>query len=92
MRFDVQWDESRCERYVLEADSSWAPMSLEMRGSAQQMGRLDGFADEEDTLATLTHPLVGYYWRRDAVAGSYSVWHEPLRLTRAHVTHVSAPV
>lgn len=91
MRFDVQWGgDGQCERYALQTESPWAPMTLEMQGSEQGVGRLDGFADEEDTLTTLTHPLLGYYWRRDEVVGSYSVWHEPLRLARTRVTHVRA--
>ncbi len=93
MSFDVAWSGAQpgvCERYLLEATSEWAPMTLEMQGSDEDLGRLDGFVDAEDTLVTLTHPLVGYYWRLDGSGGSYSVWHEALELKHAHVTHVRA--
>ncbi|HEX8438212.1 DUF2071 domain-containing protein, partial [Archangium sp.] len=46
---------------------------------------LDGFRDEEETALALTHPLEGFYTRRDGGIGTYSVWHERLRLHRAHV-------
>lgn len=31
----------------------------------------------------VTHPLVGHYHRRDGRLGSYSIWHDRLRLKRA---------
>lgn len=35
----------------------------------------------------LTHPLVGYYARRDGHLGSYSVWHERLDPRRGTARH-----
>jgi hypothetical protein len=37
-----------------------------------------GFPDTVTGLVVLTHPLTGYYTRRDGRVGSYTVWHEPL--------------
>lgn len=31
----------------------------------------------------LTHPLKGFYFRRDGSLGTYSIWHERLQLQRA---------
>ena len=63
-----------------------------MSGTDLDMGILDGFADEEETAAVLTHPLVGYYHRNDGKIGSYHVWHERLRLKKANVERASFPV
>jgi hypothetical protein len=49
------------------------------------MGRLDGFTDEEQAQRVLTHPTVGYLLRRRRTVVTYSVWHPPFALYRAHV-------
>ena len=56
------------------------------------MGRLDGFADEEDTTVVLTHPLDGYFWRCDRRVGHYAVWHDRLTLRHARATTLSFPL
>jgi hypothetical protein len=43
------------------------------------MGRLDGFTDTDDAALVLTHPLDGFFRRRNGELGRYSVWHERLR-------------
>ena len=91
MRFEVSW-QAPTPTYALTTQSEWAPMQLRMRGQGQPMGRLDGFLDEEDTAVILTHPLVGYYTRRDGKLGSYQVWHDRLELERAQVEQASAPL
>jgi hypothetical protein len=32
-------------------------------------------------MLALTHPLTGYYRRRDGVLGTYAIWHDRLRPT-----------
>ena len=63
---------------------------LDLEGTGEPMGRLDGFVDEESTQLVLTHPTVGYLRRRGAPSAkrrvvTYSVWHRALRLERARV-------
>jgi hypothetical protein len=60
-------------------------MEVELTGTAEPMGRLDGMADEAETAMLLTHPLVGYYRRLDGQVAGYRVWHEPMRPTRGGV-------
>lgn len=85
MRFDARWDGERCNHYTLATDSAWAPVELGLEGTGEPLGRLDGFADAEDTLVVLTHPLDGYYLRTDRRLGTYSIWHAPLALRHARV-------
>jgi len=92
MRFDAHWDGERCIRYTLETDSAWAPVELDLEGTDEPMGRLDGFADAEDTLVALTHPLDGYYLRTDRRVGTYSIWHAPLALWHARVRTARFPL
>lgn len=92
MRFDTAWDGERCARYAMTTRSAWAPASVVLEGTDQPMGRLDGFADEEDTTVVLTHPLDGYFWRSDRRVGHYAVWHDRLTLRHARATTLSFPL
>ena len=46
---------------------------------------LAGFADTATALDVLTHPLDGFFRRRDGRLGTYSVWHERLTPTPGRV-------
>jgi uncharacterized protein YqjF (DUF2071 family) len=89
MKFDTQWNGGRFTDYRLETRSPGADVSLQLSSLDSSMGTLDGFASEEETAEVLTHPLIGYFRRRDGQLGSYSVWHERLTLKRANVTKAS---
>lgn len=86
MKFDTEWSGERCHSYQLRTSAKWGPIDLELEGTEEPMGRLDGFADEEDTAVVLTHPTEGYYYRRDGHLGTYSIWHDRLQMfhARAH--------
>lgn len=92
MDFDVKWSGAQLVHYKLIAHSDWAPAVLELTGTHAPMGRLDGFANEEETGVVLTHPLTGYYYRRDGEVGSYRVWHDQLELKRARVIEAKFPL
>jgi uncharacterized protein YqjF (DUF2071 family) len=82
------WQGPRCDRYELDAHGRWGTARLRATGSEEPGGRLDGFADAAETSLVLTHPLRGYYRRRDGRIGTYAVAHERLQMTRA-VAHES---
>ena len=44
-----------------------------------------GFTDLESGLVLLTHPLKGYFNRRDGQLGNYSIWHDQLQPTVGYV-------
>ena len=92
MQFETRWEADVLVSYTLHTQSQWGPSNLVMKGTDQDIGRLDGFADEDETATVLTHPLVGYYYRNDGKIGSYQVWHERLALKRACVETASFPV
>ncbi len=87
MRFDCELEgegpAATYRRYALATSSREAEASLELEGTDEDAGPLAGFDDEEAGLVVVTHPLVGYYHRRDGRLGSYAIWHERLRLKRA---------
>lgn len=86
MRFDCAFDGERCTRYTLASRSKWGDADLDLVGTDEPTGCLPGFADAEECALVLTHPLAGYYHRRDRRVGTYSVWHDRLMLRRARVT------
>jgi len=79
---EADWTGERCTRYRLATTAAWGNAEADLEGSDAPTGRLDGFADAEETAVVLTHPLAGYFQRRDGVPGSYSVWHDRLELRR----------
>ncbi len=83
---EASYADERCTDYEMTAVSEWGAAQLSMTGTNRAMGRLDGFADEEDTAVVLTHPLAGFYQRLDGSLGSYSVWHDRLELRHAEVS------
>jgi uncharacterized protein YqjF (DUF2071 family) len=85
IQIETAWDGGRCTRYRLATTAAWGSAAAELEGGDEPTGRLDGFADAEETAVVLTHPLAGYYRRRDGHLGSYSVWHERLDLRRGTV-------
>ena len=63
--------------FKITTESRWAPalLDIEDQGGAPMF---PGFPDTETGLVVLTHPLTGYYKRRDGQLGSYAVWHDRL--------------
>lgn len=83
VRFDCQQDGSGAYlRYAMETRSRWAPASVELIGGRGGELSLPGFPDAETGLVYLTHPLRGFYHRRDGKLGTYHVWHEQLAVTQ----------
>ncbi|HEX7472505.1 MAG TPA: DUF2071 domain-containing protein [Candidatus Limnocylindrales bacterium] len=76
MRLKAAWDGDRCRDYRLRTRGAWGGADVDLEGTDERVGRLDGFADANETLLVLTHPLAGMYRRQDGGLGGYSVWHE----------------
>lgn len=86
IRFDVSTEGESYTRYRMDADAEWAAASFEAVTEGGE-SKHAGFPDEETALVVLTHPLVGYYHRRDGTLGSYRVWHERIRALPARCVH-----
>jgi hypothetical protein len=76
MRLEATWAGDCCTSYRQGTDAEWGAADVELEGTDEPVGRLDGFADRDESLLVLTHPLDGLYRRRDGGLGGYSVWHE----------------
>jgi len=79
---DATWDAAACTSWRSRAVGEWGGYDVELTGTSEPMGRLDGFADELVAARVLTHPMAGYYRRLDGGVAGYHVWHAPMRPTR----------
>jgi len=85
--FDCEQDATsgRYLRYRMQTKASWGPASLELAQPNDLEICSDGFPDQETALVYLTHPLAGFYHRRDGKLGTYRVWHSRLMVSAAQL-------
>ena len=82
VRFDcTQASDGTYTQYLMATRSEWAPARVELVGTPKASLDLQGFHDTETGLVFLTHPLRGYYHRRDGQLGTYHVWHKRLAVS-----------
>jgi hypothetical protein len=94
MQFDCRYDPDakRYSRYAVSTRSRWAPADLELDDLGGQPAVLAGVSNLEAALVLLTHPLTGYYFRRDQRLGRYGVWHDRMTPTIGRVRAASYPL
>jgi hypothetical protein len=94
IRFDCAYDASgvRYSAYRMSAVGAWAPAELELRDTGVAPDELSGFDSLATGMQTLTHPLSGYYYRRDQRLGSYRVSHPRLQPTVGRATTARFPL
>jgi len=80
VKFECDYDESKniYLKYKMSTQADWAPAEVELTQDIKSTLALDGFPDNETGLVYLTHPLAGFYHRRDGKLGTYRVWHKQL--------------
>jgi len=89
---DAAWEDGRCARYVLDVQGEWGDADFECTSSGALAGRLDGFADEDESLAVLTSPFSGYCARPDGALLELRVKHAPLTPQLGEVRVARFPV
>lgn len=77
------------QKYQMITEAQWAPASIELTQSKEDKLNLAGFPDTETGLVYLTHPLAGFYHRRDGKLGTYRVWHKQLDVAPAKLKSAS---
>ena len=73
----------------MTTDATWAPAEVELTQIKGAAIELAGFPDNETGLVYLTHPLAGFYHRRDGKLGTYRVWHKQLEVSSATIKSAS---
>ncbi|TLX52430.1 hypothetical protein CWC31_00920 [Pseudoalteromonas ruthenica] len=87
VKFDCEFDSSTrlYSKYKMVTQADWAPAHVELTQSPESKLELPGFPDVETGLVYLTHPLAGFYYRRDGQLGTYRVWHKALEVKPANL-------
>ena len=73
-------DSGLYDKYSMTTQSDWAEASVDLVQSEHDRLKFPGFPDVESALVYLTHPLAGFYYRRDGKLGTYRVWHKELKV------------
>jgi hypothetical protein len=71
------------ESYLIDSKSKWASSEIELVDSGKPIDDYTGFSSYDEMKLILTHPVTGYFYRNDYKLGTYSIWHEEMRLTYA---------
>lgn len=79
IEFDCEQDvEGFYTKYKMKTESAWAACEIALSQSVHDVWQYNGFTDLESYRVFLTHPLAGFYHRRDGKLGTYLVWHDKL--------------
>ena len=88
IEFDCQQDDSGLyTQYKMQTQSAWATSEVHLTQSKNDEWHFTGFPDVESYRVFLTHPLAGFYHRRDGKLGTYRVWHDKLKPRPARLIH-----
>jgi uncharacterized protein YqjF (DUF2071 family) len=71
------------EHYSVKSNSEWANSEIELIDTGKEISDYTGFSSFEEMKLILTHPVKGYFFRTDSKLGTYSIWHEEMKLTKA---------
>jgi uncharacterized protein YqjF (DUF2071 family) len=92
--FECDYDEAsaRYRSFAVRTTSRWAPATLRLQDTGRAPEHVEGFDDLECGLVFLTHPLRGFFHRRDGALGSYAIWHDRLQPTEGGVLEAHYPL
>ncbi len=83
VNFDYDQLGGRYTHFAYHTTCGWASAEIEVEDTGQPVSLQAGFSSLDEQILILTHPVAGFYDRRDGRPGSYTVWHEEIKLTQA---------
>ena len=94
MEFDCRYDQAaaRYSTFNVSTQSHWAPARLAVEDSGEAPVELAGVSNLEAGLVLLTHPMRGYFFRRNGALGSYTIWHDRTLPTVGTIQEASYPL
>jgi hypothetical protein len=89
-QLDCRYNQSqkRYEHFKYTVQSDWAAADIEIADTGEAVGLTAGFDTLDAQTLILTHPVSGYFHRLDGKLGTYSVWHEVLKMTTGQPRHL----
>lgn len=85
------WYDAAAARYTTfryQSTCAWASSEIELEDTGQPVVLQAGFTTMDEQILILTHPVAGFYYRTNKQVGSYSIWHEEMKLTEARPRHL----
>jgi hypothetical protein len=94
MDFACRYDQAagRYTTFNVRTRSGWAPAQLSVEDSGRPPNQLAGVSNLEAGLVLLTHPLRGYFFRKDGALGSYAIWHDLAKPTVGALEEAKYPL
>ncbi|MDX1960807.1 MAG: DUF2071 domain-containing protein [Leptospiraceae bacterium] len=88
--FDIEWNSklNKYERYSLSTKSNWGESKIELEDTGELIEEHEGFSSYSEMKLVLTHPTNGFFYRNDGQLGTYSIWHDEMKLTKAKPVHL----
>lgn len=82
-RVDCRYNPARqaYDRFRYRIASDWCGGVADIADTGEPVSLREGFATPDEQQLILTHPVAGYFRRRDGRLGSYSIWHDEIRMT-----------
>jgi len=89
-KLDCHYDQrqARYDHFAYTVQSTWASAQIDIADTGRPATLTAGFDSLDSQTLILTHPLVGYFQRRDGKLGTYSVWHEVMKMTMGQSRHL----
>jgi hypothetical protein len=81
--FDYDSSNKKYDRFKVKSVSDWCSSEINITDTGEPVESHPGFEDQEAIKLILTHPIQGFFHRRDNKLGTYSVWHKELEITSA---------
>ena len=72
-------------RYQIDFQSKHGAGNIDIKSKNSKMILHDGFADLDQQILILTHPIMGYYHLTNGKIGSYQIWHPQIDLHEGQV-------
>ena len=75
-------------RFQYRATCDWCETEIDITHDKQAVGIPPGFTSMDEANLVLTHPVQGFYFRRDGYLGGYRVWHDVIPMTTGSANHL----
>ena len=85
-RTKFTFKDSRYHEFQQSFSSGPLNHRIHLTDSGEPMGLLPGFTDLDHQKLILTHPVTGFFARKNGEVSTYSIWHPEMYLTTANAT------
>ena len=79
-KFQFELNKKQYLKYEMEFKSKQGAGIANIKSSKNEMKLLEGFKSIDEQYLILTHPVTGYYFKRNKSLGTYDLWHPKMEL------------